>query len=281
METLLILMKTPFMLLFLMLRAIKWIAEHVMGGLIKGVLTQSQQAYLDRRKWQRHWLPLAEGLQYMPVMASVLTNDPKPISRIYVQNIGDEVVEQLDLYVVARNGKLKYSETANLFNLAPGDVEAVELSRIPLEDIHVRKDGIYLSYESYGVFPLQVVWGGKTQRFKPGIPSWSPMYNDFLHSCWWRFKGYLYNTDAIEDYKTAFQHWLAYHLVTRFGIFWVIPNEQLRVILHQRQYGLLPNVGLYWLLSQSWVLTAICWTSLILGAHKLRFVPPDIGTETN
>lgn len=268
MESILVLAKYPFRLV---LSLAGWLARVVGKILIVPVLEQSHQVYLDLRRWQLRWHELQNGIQYKLVLESVFSNDPAPVSTIYVRNSGAQTIDRLDIGVVAHSGNLRYPDSAVVLKLPPKCVASCSLRNIPLQDLWTDEKGISRSYDSFEVLPLQLVQNGVPLSCESSQPVRSPTYTDFLNGHWVRFLGRVFNINAIEEQKTKRLHAVYFSLLGRFGIVSMTPRAQVQYILRYRLFRFLPNVAMYWLLSRNWALELTCWIPLILRRQVLRF----------
>jgi hypothetical protein len=271
METAFALLKSLYGYLRFILKVFNWIAHGFVRVAIVPIATQSHQAYLDRRRSQLRWEPLTEGVEYKDILESVLSNDPHPVSCIYIRNVGSEMIDRLDIYVVVQRSNLKFAQSESFFGIAPDEIQYVELHKIPLQDIiDVTDRGIVPAYERLAISASKIIRGDKVQDLKPLRPYTSMSLDSFLNSRWWRFDGYLFNMDAIEELKKELLFRLVDYLFARSNLFGFSFTEQLRWISHNREYRQLINIFLFWALSPKLVRSLVSWSLLIFRVRKLQ-----------
>lgn len=258
----------------------KWSTHRVAQLVFAPIAAQSHQVYIDRRRSRLRWEPLVQGIEYITILESVLSNEPNPVSLIYLRNAGSDTVDRLDIFIVAQRGNLEFSQFETIFRLDAGKIREIKLHNIPLQDIlEVTEKTIIPAYERFSVSASKLIVGDMVQDFKPLGPCESLSLDEFFNSRWWRFDGYLFNMDAIEEFKRELLCQLSYYLLTRSMLFRFSVTEQLRWIFQSRGYRFLPNILLFWALSPNWVRSIACWTLLILRVRKLQIIPSS--TPTN
>jgi hypothetical protein len=260
---------------------IKKAAKPIWNRTVGRNLRESNALYLARTE-REFWKPLADGLSYSLHLSSALSLDPNPVSRLLVRNDGTALVDRLEVCVVAVSGDLTYPEVAVVPFLEPGKIALIRLNRLPAQDIWW-DNGIQATYDCVKVFPLSLIRAGKAEQCSSDVPIWHPTCDEFYNSHWYRQWGHLYNTDAIEEYKSYTAAYLWWYLCGRFDVcleaqnqiaYWRWDSEDsVRLcfpLLEYHQLRFAPNVLLYWLLSNRLAVAAICWTALLLRLHVLR-----------
>lgn len=259
--------KVPFKMIWLILKSLFRFAGN---KLVKPILDQSHEIHLALRRSQLQWENMGGGLEYKAIMESVLSNGANPRSRIYVRNASDSTAERYDICVVARQGKLQHPEFVTGFNLKPSEIAHFFLLNIPLQRVWADETGIQCAYDSFHVFPVQVVRHGQTAHFESPPDAKNITHDDFLNGQRIYFMGRWYNADAIEEFKANKLRKYHFTLVGRHGFVSVAPKRLLREVMRQRCIRFIPNILVYSILTQGRVLSINCWASLLLRRESLK-----------
>src|SRR5690348_8452786 len=83
--------------------ALKPLWDVTFGPIVK----RSHALHLAWRE-QVRWEELTHGLSYYVRRSSALSNEPNPVSTLFVRNDGDTVVDRLEVCVMAGHGNLTY-----------------------------------------------------------------------------------------------------------------------------------------------------------------------------
>ena len=262
-----------------LVRSIKWAWNGLTGVVARPIYEQSDHLHKARREEIR-WEPLIQGLTYRLFLESVLTNDPHPVSRIYVMNQSNQRFDRIEISVVARVGKLDYPEVIVVPLLDPGKIASLRLPNIPLLNLSMEGQIIRESCHFCSVFVTEIVKSGEAERRIHEVQRWSPTYDDFLNGSWSRRWGYLYNTNAIAFYKSDMRDFLKYYVYNEFWAFHSDLSPMFRTIVLRHRYLLWPNKCLCTLMCQDWMLSTICWTVLLLRARNLNDIAQRRGLST-
>ena len=168
-----------------------------------------------------------------------------------------------------------YSEVRVIPCLEPGKIAHVALHDIPVESLWVKNETFRQSYNSIRVFLLNIVRAGKAESISGGSPIIHPTHSDMLNSHWAYHWDYIYNTDAIEEYKLETEERLRSYLFDPHDYRLVLPQDEFDFgcVVRCRPCHLVPKVFPFWLLSRRFVLASYCWTALVLRLHVLRTSP--------
>ena len=166
----------------------------------------------------------------------------------------------------AGTGNLIYPDVTVIPFLEPGKTARVVVKNIPVEDIRIKNGLIFANYDYFKVFPVSLVRDGKFEEVSQNVCGYHPTHADFLQHRWLRRWGLLYNIDAIEEYKEDTRDFLRWVLCDQFGVYLYMRYESASVVERLRR---LPNIFLFWLVSNRVILPIICWTALLLRLHVL------------
>ncbi len=221
---------------------------------IERVLREAHQYHLDLRSWQRRWVALTDDVEYrLETLSAFEANDhDQPI--IWVRNSGTTVIDELQLSVEARRGGVVLQNPLVVRHLSPGKLFPCRLPNFPLEKLSVHKGEIVASYDSFAVYPVRLARNECIEEFAYRAVEWHPSYDDTLNGKWLRFRGRLYNTKAINDYRHECRQRIFFKLCWRHGF----PGTPARQLLCG---------ALTW----SPLLNAFVWTSLLVGRKRIEF----------
>ena len=196
MVQLLTISRFPFGLAF---SAVKRTSGVITRLIFRSIYEESDALY--RASKQDVWRPLSDGLTYKLFLESIRTNNKNPISRIYIRNDSKEVIDSVEICVVAEDGHLEYPETVRVPFLRPSRIARVLLPNILVMRAFHAENGIGFSYDHYRVFVVEISRSGRTERKRVDCGRfWSP-HDELLNGKWVRCWGTVYNLDAIEEYK--------------------------------------------------------------------------------
>lgn len=260
--------------------ACKWLWNQCIGFIIRPVLRQSHQQWLNQRRWQMRWVELIDGVHYKLHLASIVDEPADEESWILIRNAGDTTLTELNVFVEAKRGELVWQEPITLHRLPPGRIAVVKLIQLPIENLRIASDGgIYGAYESFGVHPLNVIRKQCREEYESYALPWHPTYYDLLNGSffWWNRRRY--ELSAFKEAQRELLLKLRYHLVGFNELGFAGAGALLIHAVKRRQWRRLPAIALFGGLSQSWLLALRVWVSVILGRITLTQPLPEEARE--
>lgn len=252
-----------------------WIWRKLVGLLgawtVEPILRQSHDHHVALRRWQRRWVELAEGLDYKLLTRSSFEESGNAEQSIWIRNSSQTNIEEIHFCVDAKLGSASYQVPLAAYRLQPGCMARLALPGLPLQDLAVHEDGVFVTYDSVQVYPVRIVRGDKLEIYSTGGIAWHPTHDDYLNGEWKRWNGRLYSLKALADARHEYAMKLAHALCWQHGLFGMDAASLMAQALQARRYGRLPGVAAFAVLSRGSVLKLMHWTRLLLRVERIRF----------
>ncbi|MDQ1925118.1 hypothetical protein [Massilia pseudoviolaceinigra] len=237
---------------------------------VQPIYQHSHEHYLAVRRWQRRWTEMAPDIEYLLACQSTFSKEDHPEQYILIRNVGTTVVEKINLCVEAKCGILLYQDALTAYGIQPGQPVRLLLPNQPFEELIFQEDSISASYDSRQVFPLNIVRNNKIEIYRGGAHARHPGFNDSTGH-WKRWRGRLYNMNAIVEARRDLMLHIASSLCWKYGLVSMEPTTLASQAMRSRQYLRLLGVVAFAIAKCNPVLNTILWAKLLLRRERLVF----------
>ena len=191
-------------------KLLKFFKEQVIKFLFKDAYLLSHKHYM-KRKSKLHFQDMRGLFKYdLHLENEHLTNDKRPVSKLYLKLVDTKKPCRIEAEVIARNGNVKYSHTINK-RLEGKDLAICPLTDLPLKELSADpKHGIKMTYSSVNIEGKVTLDDGNVSTFQS--VNIHPTYTEFLNSRWEFIWGVVLNLDYIEDKKQNLREHIIYYL---------------------------------------------------------------------
>ncbi|MBV6323957.1 hypothetical protein [Duganella violaceipulchra] len=238
---------------------------------VEPIYRQANDYHLALRNWQRRWVELAANVEYKLMTRSSFDQDGNPEQSIWVRNTGTTLIDELHFCVEARLGSVSYQVPLAAYRLRPGCLARLPLIGLPLQDLSIRKDGLFATYESIRVYPIRIAREQRIDIYSTDGVVWTPSHDDYLNGEWKRWRGRLYNVKAMTDARRDHLLRLGHRWCRRHGLWGLDAASLFGEVWRTRRYKRLPGVLMFTLASRAPVINAMLWLRLLLRIERIAF----------
>lgn len=238
---------------------------------VEPIYRQSHEYHVALRRWQKRWVEMADAVEYKLHTRSSFDGDGLGEQSIWIRNSGVTVIDEIHFCIEAKHGNLSYQVPQSVYRLRPGCIARLALPGLPLQDLFVRNDGIFSTYESIQVYPVRIERNCQTEMYSTNGAVWDPTHDDVLNGEWTLWNNRLFSIKAIGDARREYFLRLGHTLCWRHGLFGFDAGTLLTQAIRRRHFQSLAGAVIFTILTWRPILKAIHWTRLLLRIERIDF----------